>query len=62
MLSWQEPVNIFKLGFTMLVITELSLGLQNTEPNDHLMPGCGFLPFYLSMSGLDVVVVFKWLF
>lgn len=46
----------------MLVITELSLGLQNTEPNDHLMPGCGFLPFYLSMSGLGVVVVFKWLF
>lgn len=46
----------------MLLLTKLSLGLQNTEPNDCLMPGYYFLPFYLLMSSLCVVVIFKWLF
>lgn len=46
----------------MLIVTKLSLGLQNTEPNGGFMPGCDFLPFYLPVSSLYVAVIFKWLF
>lgn len=54
----QNRRNTVRLGITML-ITKLSLSLQNTEPNDCLMPGCDLLPFYLSLC---VVVTFKSLF
>lgn len=50
------------LGITMLVITKLSLSLQNTELDDYLMPNCDLLPFYLLLSTLCVVVTFKRLF
>lgn len=51
-----------RLGITMLMITKQSLSLQNIEPDDCLMPGCDFLPFYPSFSTMCVVVTFKRLF
>lgn len=54
--------NTAGLGITMLMITKRSLSLQNTEPDDCLMPSCDFLPFYLSLTTMCVVVTFKRLF
>lgn len=51
--------NTVRLGITMLMVTKLSLSLQNSEPDDCLISGCDLLPFYLSLS---TFAIFKRLF